>query len=223
MFLKVLVVGPLQTNCIIIAEEKTKKAAIVDPGADADKIYNEIIDNDFQVEYILLTHGHYDHIGAVEELKSRLNPTPKVVIHEDEEIYLKDPNKNLSAFRPQYIEKEISFDADILIKDSEHIKLGNIIIEGILLPGHTNSSVCYYIDEAKVLIAGDTLFYHSIGTSDSYEGPFGDLIVNIDKRLFTLDDEVVVYPGHARSTTIKEEREKNPYLSNSNTPDPWLS
>ena len=221
MIFELLVVGPIEVNSIVIGDEKTKKGIVVDPGAEEEKILAAIRRHGLDIEYIFLTHGHYDHIGAVRGIKKVFN-NAKVCIHKDEEKYIKDSKINLSEYRKQYVGESIAFCADILLGDGDIIKVEDLEFSVILLPGHTDASVCYYMEKEKKLIAGDTLFYHSVGTSDSYNGNPNDLLKNIEERLFVLPDDVIVYPGHSRETTIKEEKENNPYLTDSDTIDPWL-
>lgn len=202
-------VGSLATNCYFIIDEKNNEAAVVDPGAEGQKILNIIQEKGWNLRYILITHGHFDHIGGVNVIKKALNEA-QVVMHQEEAKFMTQTRQSTEPFQ-----------VDQYIDEGQALSLGSIHIDTIKVPGHTNASICYHIPEQKVLIAGDTLFYHSIGTSAYYAGPDTDLGNNIMGKLFPLDPVTKVLPGHGPSTTIGEEVKRNPYLSDSNTPDPW--
>lgn len=206
-------VGPIQTNCYIVWDEETMEGVVFDPGADAKSIYAIIDEHKIHVKYILLTHTHYDHTGGVKELYELLNEEAIIAVHKDEYHAFLSDERNHS---------EKLFFKNQLELASESISVGNIIFDLIIVPGHTVASVCFYSAKEHLLIAGDTLFYHTIGTNRTYNGPSMDLVHNITSSLLVLPDETIVYPGHGPSTSILEERTKNPYLSDSDTIDPWL-
>lgn len=208
MIIKELQVGIIGTNCYIIADEITKECAIVDPGDNAFSIINIIEDNKLRVKYILLTHGHFDHIMAVSKLREKYNVD--VIIHEDEAKYLRNPNFNLSATMDI---KPIIIESYKPIKDNDEIQIGSIKVKAIKVPGHTEASVCYYIESENILIAGDTLFKDSIGRSDLYGGDRATLVNSIKTKLLTLPDNTKVYPGHGQSTSIGYEKENNSQLN----------
>jgi len=209
MLIDKLVVGALGANCYIIADDKVEEspAIIVDPGGEVDRIIAKIQSHALNVKYIILTHGHGDHIGAVEQLRKMTSA--EVLIHHLDEPMLYDPHLNLSD---TYSGPEITFHPDKTIGDDSTLSIGNIKITIIHTPGHTKGGICLYIESEKVLITGDTLFYGSIGRTDLPGGNHKDIIQSILVKLMKLPDDVVVYPGHGSSTNIKFERNKNPFL-----------
>ncbi len=194
--------GDMGTNAYIIFDEECKKAALFDAPAEAERILSFIDEKNLQLEYIFLTHAHFDHILALYELKQKTGA--KVVLHKDEVQYLNDPSLNLS-FEPL---PELEF--DISTEDGDVFELCGTKISVIHTPGHTVGSVCYLFDD--ILISGDTLFARSIGRFDFPLGSFEDEINSIKEKLMTLPDIIAVYPGHGGSTSIGIERKENPYL-----------
>lgn len=216
MKIDVLELGMLDTNCYILSDEDTNNAIIIDPGSMERKLIDFIIGNNLNITHILITHGHFDHVGGVKKLKEELiehGMNPIITMSRLEKDYMEE------NAAPKYHKR--FFDLDLDIKDQEEVDFGLIKFKVILLPGHTNFSMCFYSKLNNIVFVGDTLFYHSIGTEYYYDGPETDLSENIIKDLFTLPLETLVYPGHKRTTTIGEEVARNPYLSDSDTVDPW--
>ncbi len=205
--MKILVLGMIQTNCYIISNGETKEAIVIDPADDAEKIEQYLKANDLVCKAILLTHGHFDHILAVEALAKVTNV--KIYAHEAEEQLLKDPELNSSS----HIRRECSLTSDIWLKDQEILQLAGFQIKVIHTPGHTAGGVCYYFPGHGILISGDTLFCESIGRSDLPTGNGSQLVEAILSKLMILEDTVKVYPGHGEATTIGYERDNNRYLS----------
>lgn len=199
------VVGPIQTNCYFMVNEANNECVIVDPGAQASTITAIIKKNEYKPQGILLTHGHFDHIGAVEELKNEFNI--KVYAGEDEADVISSSSLNLSVdFGVGCITK-----ADVLLRDNQEFELAGIKIKVIFTPGHTKGSVCYYVPAENALFSGDTLFCQSVGRTDFVTGSHGQIVRSLRDRLFTLPDETRVYPGHGEFTQIDFEKENNPY------------
>nr|WP_317359331.1 MBL fold metallo-hydrolase [uncultured Tyzzerella sp.] len=203
-----IVGGMMMQNCYFAIEEDTNKAIIIDPGADADKLISVIEKEKLNLKYIVLTHGHFDHIGACEQIKTKYN-TP-IVICEGEEILIENSENNLSHM----IDAKIEIKADIVLKDNDIFKFGdNLSFKVLKTPGHTPGGMCLYFEKENILFSGDTLFYGSIGRTDFPYGNSAQLIKSIN-RLKELPEETVVYSGHGNKTTIGTEKNINPYMGN---------
>lgn len=197
--------GVMGANCYLIGCPETKKAVIIDPGAEGQSIHRWIIEKGYHVEYILLTHGHLDHIGAVDELRDTLGA--KVGIHAMDAEMLTNGQKNLSAYMGSSIEMK---PADVLLEDGQTLTVGKMAIKVIATPGHTLGGVSFLTSEG--LISGDTLFDGSIGRTDFPGGSMEQIIDSIKQKLLVLPEETRVYPGHGDTTTIGREKRINPFL-----------
>jgi hydroxyacylglutathione hydrolase len=198
LIIKTIPAGVYEANCYLLVDEDTKECGIIDPGGDAKKLENEIRSLKANPKYILLTHGHFDHVGAVIELIN----TFKVpyYINEIDEKYMEKDNSVFGTL-PK---------ASNYLKDGDSIKLGENIVKVIATPGHTKGGVCFLVDDK--LFTGDTLFQGSVGRSDFIGGDGRELINSIKTKLLPLGDEIEVYPGHGDSSTIGYEKRRNPFL-----------
>lgn len=201
MLIKNIVVGPLEVNCFVVADERSKKAVVVDPGDEHDRIMDIIKNNDFVVEYIVCTHGHFDHVGAVSDLKKATDA--KVLIHKDEfEIY--DAAKDMAAFWGYDLDPLP--DPDILVKDGDDIAAGDLSFKVFHTPGHSPGGICLYGE--GIVITGDTLFAGSVGRTDFHGGDIKKLKESF-KRLMSLPEGTRVLCGHGPETTIGREKREN--------------
>lgn len=199
--------GALQANTYLAVDEKTNEGFIVDPGGYNKVLTKEVRDNDVNIKYIILTHGHSDHICGVNEHKAEF-PDAKIVAYKDEEAMLENPNLNQSpGFGVPYSTK-----ADILVSDGDELKVGDVTLKFIHTPGHTEGGMCIYVKEAKALFSGDTLFCQSIGRTDFPGGSYKEIMDSIRKKLFLLPDDTNVFPGHMGMTSIGFEKENNPFV-----------
>lgn len=210
-------VGPLQACCYIVASDEGADAAVVDPGGDAELILEQLRYRALAPRYILLTHGHIDHIEAAAPLK-RAFPQAEVCIHEADAPMLRDPAAALASWIGIPLEP---CEPGRLLADGDALPLGGTAIEVIHTPGHTPGGVSLLVppaagsdggDEPGMVFSGDTLFAGGIGRTDFPGGRYQQLIESIRTRLFALPDPTVVYPGHGEPTTIGEERRTNPFL-----------
>ena len=201
---KVYNVTFLETNCCYLVDKATGKSAVVDPGEKSDDLIEQIKKDGENLEYVLLTHGHYDHIGYAKQLAERFNA--KIVTGEKENKFLSTPTLNLSV----YHNIELSpFSADILLKDNETFMLGETEIRYIKTPGHTSGGGCYIFDDT--IISGDTLFCESYGRTDLPTGSNDDMCSSI-LRLKQLSGDYRVIPGHGPLSTLEHERKYNPLM-----------
>ena len=201
-----IVLGMCQTNCYFVYEDGKNEAIVFDPADRGDYIYNGLKEKGFSVAAILLTHGHFDHIWGVEALKELSGA--RVYACEAEKEVCENASVNVSkgAGRPCAIV------ADVYVKDGEEISIQGMKGTLIATPGHTKGSCCYYFEDDKILISGDTLFQESVGRTDLPTGSIGQLIRSVKERLLPLPDEVKVYPGHGEATSIGHEKQYNPFL-----------
>jgi len=197
--------GQMGTNCYLIWDEKTLEAAVIDPGFEDQRINDIINENKLKVKYILLTHGHFDHLGGVNHVKQLTGA--KVLIHENDADCLLDPRRNLSVLAGMSMVLE---PADGFLKENETIALGEVVIQVIHTPGHSKGGICLLAEDQ--LFAGDTLFNTSIGRTDFADGDLNELLNGIESKLFILDDATTVLPGHGENTTIGYEKMNNPFL-----------
>ena len=199
-----LTVGIVATNCYLVWNKATREGVLIDPGDEAERICSAIAEERVNLKAILLTHGHFDHILVVEELKEKYD-VPLYASKEEKEM-LGSSRWNLSGR-----EEGIEITDYIPLEDGESIELLGKEWKVISTPGHTKGSVCYFVPgDIPYLFSGDTLFYESYGRTDLYGGSEEAIKKSIKEKLFTLPDETLVYPGHEEATTIANEKQYNP-------------
>lgn len=199
--------GVYAANCYIVVDDATSEAMIIDPGGSADELIDFIEKNKFKLKYIILTHGHADHIGGVKEIEEHFDVP--IMAHGNEEKLLTDPGKNLSS---RMFQQPIEIHPTILLNEGDKFNLGGLVVDILHTPGHTEGGMCIKI--AGNLFTGDTLFKNSLGRSDLHGGNGDELIDSIRNKLLVLDDDTIVWPGHGEESTIGEERLFNPFLNN---------
>lgn len=197
----------MQQNIYLYFDEDTKEGIVLDPGSMGDKVIDIISKNNIKVKAILLTHGHFDHIGAAREIKEKTGAF--IYSHSQEKGLTESPELNLSKTMKR---KEISLSVDKVFEHGDLFKVAKTSLEVIHTPGHTPGGVCYYDRKNGLIFTGDTLFKGSVGRSDFPGGSYDDLMSNIKNRLFTLPDSIKVYPGHGEDTTILQEINYNPFF-----------
>ena len=203
-----LPLGPLQTNCYLLANQE-KKCIIVDPGEEGARVVNHLQQRKLTPQAILLTHAHFDHIGAVDDIRSVYNIP--VYLHNKEKNWLMEPSLNGS---------QLFMMGPIKVKEADHLftsegamKVGDFLFEVFETPGHSPGSVSFYFKEDGVVVAGDALFQGSIGRTDLPGGNHEQLIRSIHDKLLIMPEETQVLPGHGATTTIGEEMDRNPFLN----------
>ncbi len=195
-----LPVGAYQANCCLVYDE-SGRAIVIDPGDEAARLLAKIRENGLQVEAILLTHVHFDHIGAVQALQHETGAP--LYVHEAEQKALTNPVYSM-------VTEPLSFVADHVLRDNDTVTVESMTLTVLHTPGHTEGSVCYLCE--NTLFAGDTLFAGSVGRTDFAGGSFTALRESL-VRLSALPDQVVVVPGHGAETTIGAEKRSNPFMT----------
>ncbi|CAH2213647.1 MBL fold metallo-hydrolase [Tepidibacter aestuarii] len=204
MILKRFVVGKISTNAYIIHDKHTLDAAVIDPGDNSKILIDYINRNNLKLNHIILTHHHYDHIGAVKDLKKQYNSD--VLIHKKDLKGLKNPSINLSK---KANTKQISIDADKILSNGSVINIGNIPLEVIHTPGHTKGGISLKAEHQNTIFTGDTLFNDGIGRLDLPGGSEEDMINTIKNIVSKWDDSIIIYPGHGNWDTMKNIRARN--------------
>lgn len=199
MIIEAIPAGIYDANCYILVEENTKECGIIDPGGDSQRLISQIDALNAKPKFILLTHGHMDHVGGVIDLVKKYN-IPFYISKTDEEYMEKD----------DYVFGTLP-KASGYLKEGDILELGGEIIKVLETPGHTKGGLCFLLGNNKVF-TGDTLFNGSVGRTDFPGGSMSEIINSIKAKLLPLGDEVDVYPGHGDMTTIEHEKRYNPFL-----------
>lgn len=201
-----LVLGDLATNTYIITDAESGECAVVDPAVESDVLLSKLENKN--VKYILLTHGHFDHISGAKKIKEITGA--KLVIHGEDEPMLSD--RDLSLYEFQYPGKEMpGVKADIITEDGADIDFGDTKIKVMHTPGHTRGGVCYVFENDRIIFSGDTLFNLSAGRTDLPTGNPREELMSLAK-IGNLEGDYTVYPGHEATTTLQFERENNRYM-----------
>ena len=194
-------VGIYAANCYLVIDNTTKESFILDPGGDSDYIINTVTKHNAKINYILLTHGHFDHTGAAVALSEKYK-VPIYISKKDDELVV----RNEHMFEMQ----NFSGKPNMHITEKMTLSLGKATVRCIETPGHTPGGVCYLVEGN--LFTGDTLFAGSIGRTDFYGGDLNTLISNVKNKLFVLEEFIKVFPGHGPESTIGREKKTNPFF-----------
>ncbi|HIQ89547.1 TPA: MBL fold metallo-hydrolase [Candidatus Galligastranaerophilus faecipullorum] len=206
MIIKKLPLGPIEANTYIIFDKNSRDTALVEVSGDAQKIKQELDTLGANLKYILLTHGHFDHVFAVNDLK-KLYPQAKVFLNKEDEVLTENIAAQCSHFGIAGIEKP---KIDDYADENTTLSLGDIKIKVIHTPGHSKGSVCYLA--GNDLFSGDTLFFEEIGRCDLFGGSFPQIEKSIREKIFTLDKDIIVHPGHGEDTSVAHEVKYNAYF-----------
>ena len=205
MILDTLPTGPLEVNCYIVGCEKTRKAAVIDPGGNAEKILDRLKQHELDLVTIINTHGHFDHIGGNRELMAATSA--ELLIHRDDRQLLDYAQEHAAAYG---LQTEASPPPTRELIGDEKLSVGELSLQVIHTPGHSPGGICLYVEDC--LLVGDTLFAGSIGRTDLPGGDHQLLIAGIKEKLLPLPETTRVCPGHGPMTTIGEEKQYNPFL-----------
>lgn len=200
-------VGMLEENCYLYACPETREAVIIDPGDEPERILQTIQDLQLIPKYIINTHGHFDHILAIDAV-SAVYPVPLAIHPADVPLYTDASVATMFGLSSPLVKRQ----PDILLKEGDRISFGSLALEVIHTPGHTPGGVCL-ISRPYCVFSGDTLFQRGIGRTDLPGGNYEQIIKSIREKLYVLDDDLVVFPGHGESTTIIEEKHENPFVT----------
>ncbi len=201
-----LPLGPIGTNCFLVADANGN-AAVIDPGGDADQVLDALEAQGWHATHILLTHAHFDHIGAVAELHA-VTGAPVALHALDLDLY-----RSGGGGRNYGLTLEVGPDPDLALESLTTLKVGDLTFDVLFVPGHTAGHVAFYEPTGKAVFSGDVLFEDGIGRTDLQGGDYPTLMHSIRDVLLKLPDETAVYPGHGAATTIGRERQLNPFLA----------
>jgi hydroxyacylglutathione hydrolase len=200
-------VGAFQENCYLYACPETHEAVIIDPGDEAESILKTIEELHLIPKYILNTHGHIDHICAIDAV-SEVYPVPLAIHAADVYMYTDERMAQMFGRSAPLVQRI----PDILLNEGDILAFGTLSLAVLHTPGHTPGGICL-VSAPYCVFSGDTLFNRSIGRTDLEGGNYEQIIASIREKLYTLDDELVVFPGHGVPTTILEEKHENPFVS----------
>jgi len=200
------VVGPLACNCYVVGEEATRRAVVIDPGGDADELAGEIVSQELTITAIVATHAHFDHIIAAEQLRA-LTGAP-FMLHDDDGPLLDWMQESGRLFLD--VDLPPPPEVDTSAQEGDRITAGNVELEVVHTPGHSPGSISLVAPDG--VFSGDTLFAGSIGRTDLPGGDAEALLDAVRSKLLTLDESLMVYPGHGPTTTLGSERASNPFV-----------
>lgn len=199
-------VGALQENCYLYACPQTREAVIIDPGDEAERILETIRELNLVPKYIINTHGHIDHICAIDAV-SEVYPVPLAIHPADVPLYTNGRVASMFGRKTPLVQRK----PDILLQEGDRITFGTLSLEVLHTPGHTPGGVCL-VSRPYCVFSGDTLFHRGIGRTDLEGGDYEQIVTSIRTKLYTLEDDLVVFSGHGEPTTILEEKHENPFV-----------
>ncbi len=202
-----ITVGDFQENCYLYACPQTLEAVIIDPGDEAPRILARIQELKFIPKYIINTHGHIDHICAIDEV-SAVYPVPLAIHPDDVPLYTNEETARMFGRSAPLVKRK----ADILLREGDTLSFGTLTLEVLHTPGHTPGGICL-VSRPYCVFSGDTLFQRGIGRTDLPGGNYEQIVTSIREKLYTLDEELVVFPGHGDPTTLVEEKYENPFVT----------
>lgn len=202
-----LPLGPLQTNCYLVACEETHQAAVIDPSWDGKHIAKTAADAGWRITHILLTHAHFDHVGGLAELKTAVNAP--IYIHPQAIPMLENTPLSAKLFQ---LHIDPPPRPDKMLAEGDVIRVGKLRLHVLFTPGHAPGHVSFHVPDHRVIFDGDVLFWQSIGRTDLPGGDYQLLMEMIRRKLLTLPDDTNVLSGHGPATTIGNERQHNPFL-----------
>ncbi len=200
-------VGMFEENCYLYACPQTREAVIIDPGDEAERILETIQELKLIPRYIINTHGHIDHICAIDAV-SKVYPVPLAIHPADVPLYTDEHNAQVYGRSAPLVSRK----PDILLQEGDRLTFGTLTLEVLYTPGHTPGGICL-LSAPFCVFSGDTLFYRSIGRTDFPGGDYTQIEQSIRHKLYTLEDDLVVFPGHGQPTTIIEEKYENPFVT----------
>lgn len=200
-----LVVGPIEENCYVLKDEETGEGIIIDAGDNGQEILAYVRDNGIDIKLLVNTHGHWDHIGAVDVLRDALGV--QLAIHREDATMLTASEEEMAVYSVFVGKKK---PAEILLEDGDVINFGKSSLKVIHTPGHTKGGICLY--GGGCLFSGDTLFASSVGRTDLPGGDYHEILHSVNVALAQVADETKVYPGHGPASRMGRERRCNPYL-----------
>lgn len=208
MKFETVVVGPLAVNCYILYDENTKDCVVIDAGDDAPKIIKKLDSLGLKPKELWLTHGHFDHLGALTAIKNQYGS--KVYLHEADYFMYKGANEHAMLFGCSV---EAPPEAPSFFNmESAITKVGTSSIQILHTSGHSLGSVCFYSSDLKAVFSGDLIFDHSVGRTDVPGGSFEELETSIKQKIYTLNNDCVIYPGHGPKTNVGVEKKQNPFV-----------
>jgi hydroxyacylglutathione hydrolase len=207
MILRTVIVTDFSTNCYLVGCSQTLEGAVIDPGGNARAILAAIKEAGLRIKYVLNTHGHFDHIGANEQIVQATGAI--LAAHRLEAPMLTDPARNLGAMLGQLAPGPA---ASLLLEEGDTVEIGTLRLRVLHTPGHTPGGLALYEATKKAVFTGDTLFNMGIGRTDLPGGDQALLLRSVADKLFTLPEEIKAYPGHGQPTTIGYEKTHNPWL-----------
>lgn len=200
-----MVIGSYATNCYLLYREGASEVIVIDPADAGEQIYKKLTEKGFQIAAIFLTHGHFDHIWGAKALKELSGA--KIYALKEEKALCESAKLNVSGWAG----RAYSLTPDVLVEDGEKVTVAGMTCKVLATPGHTEGSCCYYFETAGLAVCGDTIFFESVGRTDFPTGSSSKLVRSVREKIFTLPDEVQLYPGHGDSTTVGHEKQYNPY------------
>jgi hydroxyacylglutathione hydrolase len=209
MIIESFVVGMLQTNCYLLGDNETHQAVVIDPGGDSERIAQRIQQLGLKLVAILNTHGHFDHIMDAWALQKRLGG--EIYLHAKDKVIVQQSMAGMgSFFAPKHRLTGEKIDQNL--EEGDSLVFGKIHMKVLETPGHTPGHVSFHLSDAGVIFVGDTLFSGSIGRTDFPGGSYDQLIRSVREKIFPLDGETVVHPGHGPETTVGHEKRTNPFF-----------